>query len=195
MQSLSEMGIPIYSETGPRGGFRLMEGFQLSPLQFNAQEALILLMALEAITKITDTANSKWLKIFYRSQNHQRWLHIFPKKVYASNGFWYFEAFSSTHGEERLFRVDRMDRIEISDPPVQEQAVPALKIDDELKNQTIRIRANLTYRGMLCVEQDNHIGERITEISDEKWVVDFQCPATDGRGRCGFSFPSDWTLK
>ncbi|NDI35439.1 helix-turn-helix transcriptional regulator [Chengkuizengella sediminis] len=55
MQSLSEMGIPLYSTTGPNGGFRLMEGYQLSPLQFDSKEALTILFALQAMTRIPDT--------------------------------------------------------------------------------------------------------------------------------------------
>ncbi|BBH22853.1 DeoR family transcriptional regulator [Paenibacillus baekrokdamisoli] len=62
MQSLSEMGIPLYAIPGPTGGFRLMEGFQLPPLQLNAQEALTAIFALRAITRITDTPfnQAKW---------------------------------------------------------------------------------------------------------------------------------------
>jgi predicted DNA-binding transcriptional regulator YafY len=241
MQSLSEMGIPIYSTTGPMGGFRLMDGFQLSPLQFSSQEALIILMALQAFTKMTDTpfnkerwtvidkirsslpqhtlkqiepilerteievphrnfkvpnlsklmdytANAKWLNVFYRSQNHRRWLRIFPKRVYTSNGFWYCEAYSSTHGEERVFRVDRMDQLEVTEPPVEEKAIPFLNIDDESKNQSVRVKAKLTYRGMLQVEQDMHIGECIYAITDEEWVVDFLCPAAEWSWAVRFFF-------
>src|SRR5690349_16870199 len=54
MQSLSEMGIPLYSITGPKGGFRLMEGFQLPPLQLDSQEALTVLFALRAVARIAD---------------------------------------------------------------------------------------------------------------------------------------------
>ncbi|TNJ54250.1 WYL domain-containing protein [Paenibacillus hemerocallicola] len=55
MQSLSEMGVPLYAMAGPKGGFRLMEGFQLPPLQLDSQEALTVLFALRAMTKLADT--------------------------------------------------------------------------------------------------------------------------------------------
>ncbi|XEC94199.1 helix-turn-helix transcriptional regulator [Paenibacillus tarimensis] len=55
MQSLSEMGIPLYSMTGPAGGFRLMEGFLLPPLQLDTQEALTVIFALQAMTKLADS--------------------------------------------------------------------------------------------------------------------------------------------
>lgn len=231
MQSLSEMGVPIYSTTGPTGGFRLMEGYQLSPLQFNSQEALIILMALQAVTKMTDTpfnearwtvidkirsslpphileqiqpvlerteiempvrnyrvpqlvelmdhtTNCKWLNIFYHSKNHQRWLVIFPKRVYTSHGFWYCEAYSVTHQEDRLIRVDRIKQIQETDPPT-DTDVSSSKIGGEENERAIRIIAKLTYKGMLQVEQDIHIGECLYANSDDEWIVDFQCPVTE----------------
>lgn len=55
MQSLSEMGVPLYSATGPGGGFRLMEGYRLPPLQLDTQEALTALFALHAVTRFGDS--------------------------------------------------------------------------------------------------------------------------------------------
>jgi predicted DNA-binding transcriptional regulator YafY len=37
---LEEMGIPIYSERGPRGGFSLVRGYKLPPLVFTPEEAV-----------------------------------------------------------------------------------------------------------------------------------------------------------
>jgi predicted DNA-binding transcriptional regulator YafY len=65
MQSLSEMGIPLYSATGPSGGFALMNSYQLQPLQLDSQEALTLLFALGAMTKLADTPfnQARWTVI------------------------------------------------------------------------------------------------------------------------------------
>jgi predicted DNA-binding transcriptional regulator YafY len=41
---LEELGIPIYSERGPYGGFALMRGYKLPPLIFTAEEATVLYM-------------------------------------------------------------------------------------------------------------------------------------------------------
>jgi len=40
MAMLDEMGIPIYSERGPQGGFSLMRGYKLPPLVFSPEEAV-----------------------------------------------------------------------------------------------------------------------------------------------------------
>jgi predicted DNA-binding transcriptional regulator YafY len=37
---LEEMGIPVYSERGPRGGFSLMRGYKMPPLVFTPAEAV-----------------------------------------------------------------------------------------------------------------------------------------------------------
>lgn len=54
MQALSEMGVPLYAVSGPGGGYRLMEGYRLAPLQLTADEALTLLLALDGMTKYSD---------------------------------------------------------------------------------------------------------------------------------------------
>src|SRR5512143_3643304 len=37
---LDEMGIPIYSERGPYGGFSLVRGYKMPPLVFTPEEAV-----------------------------------------------------------------------------------------------------------------------------------------------------------
>ncbi len=237
MQSLSEIGIPLYATTGPSGGFRIMEGFHLAPLQLNPREILTILFALQSMTQLqetpfnqerwtvldkiqkilpedairqiepllskieiavpkrnytapllsellTYTSEVRWLNVFYRSEHNRRWLQIKPSRVFTAGGFWYCEAYSQTHGEERTFRVDRMDEITVMD---------SAELTDEQRNRSdenhiaeplqealpVRIVARLTYRGMLRAEHDEHIGEFIRAISDEEWEVDFLCPPAE----------------
>jgi predicted DNA-binding transcriptional regulator YafY len=40
MQMLDEMGIPVYSERGPHGGFSLVRGYKMPPLVFTPEEAV-----------------------------------------------------------------------------------------------------------------------------------------------------------
>jgi len=39
LATLDEMGIPIYSERGPYGGFSLVRGYKMPPLVFTPEEA------------------------------------------------------------------------------------------------------------------------------------------------------------
>jgi len=41
IQLLDEMGIPVYTERGPYGGFSLVRGYKLPPLIFSPQEAVV----------------------------------------------------------------------------------------------------------------------------------------------------------
>ena len=44
MGMLGDLGVPIYSERGPYGGFSLLRGYKLPPLIFSAEEATVLYM-------------------------------------------------------------------------------------------------------------------------------------------------------
>ena len=39
-EMLDEMGIPVYSERGPNGGFSLVRGYKMPPLVFTLEEAV-----------------------------------------------------------------------------------------------------------------------------------------------------------
>jgi len=52
----------------------------------------------------------------------------------------------------------------------------------------VRIVARLTYRGALLAEQDKHIGERVRQVADDEWEVDFDCPAEEWKWAARFFF-------
>ncbi len=52
MTMLDEMGIPIYSERGPYGGFSLVRGYKLPPLVFTPEEATVLYLGSELVKDI-----------------------------------------------------------------------------------------------------------------------------------------------
>lgn len=52
MGMLEEMGIPIYSERGPYGGFSLVRGYKLPPLIFTAEEATVLYMGANLVEEV-----------------------------------------------------------------------------------------------------------------------------------------------
>jgi len=52
MAMLEEMGIPIYSERGPHGGFSLVRGYKLPPLLFTAEEATVLYMGANLVREV-----------------------------------------------------------------------------------------------------------------------------------------------
>jgi predicted DNA-binding transcriptional regulator YafY len=52
MSMLDELGIPIYSERGPYGGFSLVRGYKLPPLIFTPEEATALYLGAELVRDI-----------------------------------------------------------------------------------------------------------------------------------------------
>ena len=49
---LEDMGIPIFSERGPYGGFSLLRGYKLPPLIFTAEEATVLYMGANLVGEV-----------------------------------------------------------------------------------------------------------------------------------------------
>ncbi len=49
---LDEMGIPVYSERGPHGGFRLIRGYRMPPLIFTPEEAVAVCLGTSLVSEI-----------------------------------------------------------------------------------------------------------------------------------------------
>lgn len=236
IQTLCELGVPIYAKPGPSGGYGLQAGFKLHPLHLDKDEALAVLTALKSLQTyqespfkaarwtvqdkiraglpgevaayvdrllpalamdtpersykapwlqllIAYTAEKRWIEAIYHSQSARRTLLLQPRKIYPNNGFWYCEAYSHTHGEERLFRVDRFDAVAPVAAPIdgKGQGVSSDQTGDRSRPEfdDTRIQARLTYRGMVMVEADRHIGEQIEQVNDDTWMIDFVCPGRE----------------
>jgi len=54
---LDEMGIPVYSERGPYGGFSLVRGYKMPPLVFTPEEAV-------AVTLGTSLVGEMWGQLY-----------------------------------------------------------------------------------------------------------------------------------
>ena len=55
VQALCEMGIPVLSRDGVGGGYSLSPHYGIQPLELNWQEALLLVMALDGLSKLSDS--------------------------------------------------------------------------------------------------------------------------------------------
>jgi predicted DNA-binding transcriptional regulator YafY len=55
VQALCEMGIPVMSRDGAGGGYSLSPHYGIQPLELTWQEALLLLMALDGLAKMSDS--------------------------------------------------------------------------------------------------------------------------------------------
>jgi len=57
---LDEMGIPVYSERGPYGGFSLVRGYKMPPLVFTPEEAV-------AVTLGTGLVEAMWGQLYHEA--------------------------------------------------------------------------------------------------------------------------------
>jgi len=76
-EMLDEMGIPVYSERGPYGGFSLVRGYKLPPLIFSLEEAVAIHMGTSLMSEAwgelyRDAAQSAMAKIENILPNEQR---------------------------------------------------------------------------------------------------------------------------
>ena len=51
---LDEMGIPIYAQRGPQGGFSLVRGYKLPPLIFTPEEAVAIYLGTSLVSQVWD---------------------------------------------------------------------------------------------------------------------------------------------
>lgn len=227
VQALCEIGVPIVAREGVGGGYSLPTNYQLAPLPLSVQEAFLLLLAIDSISRLSDTPFApqrasllaklravlpsehlpnvehmlaavsvdvpqrseqapwletlmaaaqagEWLEVTYQSAERLSVQHVLPRQISAQNGYWYCRAFAHEHGEERLYRVDRIRAVAVPDP----QFVPApvsepLPYDHESHPQIV---VTLTPRGVAIAESEPHISSHILRQADGMGSMVFRCP-------------------
>jgi predicted DNA-binding transcriptional regulator YafY len=74
---LDEMGIPVYAEHGPYGGFSLVRGYKLPPLNFSLEEAVAVYLGTSLVSEMwgelyRDAAQGALAKLENILPNEQR---------------------------------------------------------------------------------------------------------------------------
>ncbi|NJN99824.1 MAG: HTH domain-containing protein [Anaerolineales bacterium] len=59
MMMLDEMGIPIYAERGPYGGYALVRGYKMPPLVFTPQEAVAVYLGTSLLEQVWGACTRK----------------------------------------------------------------------------------------------------------------------------------------
>ncbi|TDL48159.1 HTH domain-containing protein [Paenibacillus dendritiformis] len=174
MQALSEMGVPFYAASGPAGGYRLMDGYKLPPLQFSPLEAMTVLCALQGMTQLADTPF-----------NAERWSALdkikqaLPEQVRSEIEPVLDKLILSM--PKRNYRVPMLSRLMECAAELEAARLKRSRVKKtrDAAGDEIPIRARLTYRGALLAEQDEHIGDRVLQIGEEEWAVEFACPRSE----------------
>ncbi|MCZ8521553.1 MULTISPECIES: helix-turn-helix transcriptional regulator [Paenibacillus] len=116
LQVLDELGLPLYAEYGPHGGYRVLNERMLPPIMFSEQEALAMFFA-------------------YQSLQHYGALPFSEESVTALNKFYYYLP------EDTKQKIDRLKERVVFWTPKRTAAVPHLRLllDASLRQRPLRI--------------------------------------------------------
>lgn len=116
LQVLSELGVPLYSEYGPNGGYRVLNERMLPPITFSEQEAVAMFFA-------------------YQSLQHYGALPFEEESITALNKFYYYLP-DDTKG-----KIDKMKQRVVFWTPRRHTDNPYLRplLDASLQQQAIQV--------------------------------------------------------
>ena len=109
---------------------------------------------------IESACTGQWLSIMYRSERGTSPQTILPRHLYSAGGYWYCRAYSQERQEERTYRVDRFT--EVSTTHTREHPAlqpPRLPYEHPSYSE---VCIQLTARGVLVMERDPQLGDRIS---------------------------------
>jgi predicted DNA-binding transcriptional regulator YafY len=115
-----------------------------------------------------------WRKVTYQSSGRISTQHLLPRQIYTQAGLWYCRALSAERGEERTYRVDRVQEIDLPGPdfapgPMRE----AMPYDHESHPE---IHARLTARGADQIESEPHAGRYVSRQPGQAGELVLRCP-------------------
>lgn len=134
--------------------------------------------AVPFIEQLLESARTgQWLRISYHSERRASQQTILPRRLYSAAGFWYCEAYSLEHQEERTYRVDRF--VEVSATQAPEHIEPSRPELPYGHSSYPEVRIRLTARGVLMMERDRHLGGTIQPCGEEGGLLCFRCPPAE----------------
>ncbi len=237
---LEEMGIPLYSERGPHGGFSLVRGYKLPPLIFTPEEAAAIYLgaslvremwgklyqepAQAAMAKLDNVLPDEQLQevnwarrslaatgmhradqqrlapVLEKTRRAVREHRMLDMQYHSSNspqavqrqiepyaliyrwGWWYVVAFCQLRQAVRSFRLDRIERLELTNQLFQ---VPAdFNIQSYLEQDWqapphIQVRLRFMPQAAHIARYNYSMWESLDENPDGSIVVTFAAPNID----------------
>ena len=211
LSELDTMGVPLYTETGRNGGYRVLSGRALPPIIFTEDEALAIFFAFQSLQyyeslpfevdissvsrkimlKLPDdvksqietlksslifwhrkkeihapllkdliqkTIEKKPIKIQYHSHGQLTNRIVCLIGVYSSEGLWYVPAFDYEKQEIRLFRADRIKRIEAYTGSFQAVEMNLTDLLNSYKiKEPVRLFVKLTEKGIVMCQENPYL--------------------------------------
>jgi predicted DNA-binding transcriptional regulator YafY len=122
-----------------------------------------------------------WLRVAYRSVRRRADHLLQPRRLYLSEGRWYCVALSLAAGEDRIFRLDRIEAIEPVPPPAgAAEALRAarsrLPYDDPAHPEVV---VRLTEFGLARAEIEPALVRTAVRQAGGEWQARFRCPPSE----------------
>ncbi|WP_165423427.1 helix-turn-helix transcriptional regulator [Ktedonosporobacter rubrisoli] len=126
---------------------------------------------------IESARTQQWLRVTYRSQQRTSQQTILPRRLFSSGGFWYCEAYSQEHQEERTYRVDRFVAVSATRAPEHQTPLPSRLPYKHPSHPEVRIR--LSARGILLMERNPYFSDAIQPLGEEEGLLCFRWPPAE----------------
>ncbi len=115
MTMLDELGIPVYSERGPHGGFSLVRGYKIPPLVFTPEEAVAVYLGTSMVDEVwgrlyRDAAHGALAKLDNVLPNEQRHEIAWARRTLIATGMHRGDQNAVTPVLEKLRRATRERR-------------------------------------------------------------------------------------
>ena len=120
---------------------------------------------------------ARWLRMTYQSARRRTFTTIYPRAVYAQEGFWYCDAHVHETGAERIYRVDRFVALEPADDDTLPETPPPAPPYDAADHPLIA--ATLTPAGAARIESEPHLGQILLRRDDGGASLAFRCPPSE----------------
>jgi len=99
---------------------------------------------------------------------------LYPREVFAQQGFWYCNAHVYETGAQRMYRVDRIVALApADDEKLPENPPPAPPYDDDAHPLIV---ATLTADGAARLESEPHLGQILIRQADGSATLSLRCP-------------------
>jgi predicted DNA-binding transcriptional regulator YafY len=133
---------------------------------------------LEALIEATgEPGQRRWRSIVYQSARGRSARTVYPRAVYAREGFWYCHAYVHETSDERTYRVDRIISLTpADDASLPETPPPAPPYGDHSHPLVV---VTLTATGAARLESEPHLGQMLTRHDDGGASLSFRCPPAE----------------
>lgn len=138
------------------------------------QRAPLLETLIEAVGR---DGRARWLRMTYQSARRRTFCTIYPRLVYAHEGFWYCDAHVHETGAERTYRVDRFVALEPADDDTLPETPPPAPPYDAAGHPLVAV--TLTPAGAARVESEPHLGQILLRRGDGGASLAFRCPPAE----------------